>query len=100
GGWKGRGGASRRIRGGRDAISDLLEFWAQREHVAVDRDVDRFGLARLQVVDFERAELLVNDSVRARRGRFDVQAVVLNQLRDLLGLRVVSIKSDRAAAVG
>src|SRR5262249_59664970 len=87
-------------RGGRDASSDLLVFRAQREHVAVDRDIDLTALARLQVVDVERAELLVNDSVRARRGRLDVEVVVLYQLRDLLRLRVVSKQSDWAAPVG
>src|SRR5262249_32873296 len=94
-----RASARRRDRGVRDARSDLLVFRAQREHIAIDRDVDRLGLARLQIVDAERSELLVNDPVRAGRGRLDVETVILNQLRDFLRLRVVAEQSDWAAAV-
>src|ERR1035438_8283271 len=63
-------------------------------------DLDGVLLAAGDVVDMYLPELLVDDAARSGAGRRDVLAGILDQLADLLRLRIVAEQRHRAVAVG
>ena len=67
-----------------DLLLDLLKARPDLRHVAVCRDANPLGLAGMQLIEINGAELLVDDGARSRRGVFDVEPLVLDELPHLL----------------
>ena len=79
--------------------SRLATFDEMRPHfrqIARQRHRHRLGLAGFQIVEVQRAELLVDDGARTGRCRFEIQPVVLDGARDLVRLGVVVEQRHRA----
>jgi hypothetical protein len=63
----------------------------------VDRNI--FGLTRVQVKNFDGAELFDDDCVGAGGGSLEIEAVTVQNLRHLLARRVIGKETDGTVAV-
>src|SRR5436853_3677125 len=76
-----------------------LEMRPNRCEIGMNPYIHLFRFAGFKIVDMKRSELLVYDGSRARGRRLDIQAVVLDQLLDLLGSNVIAEQRHRAPAI-
>src|SRR5208337_5228505 len=84
---------------GLDVLGGLDEMTADRREVPGHLNFHGVLFAAGGIEKMERAELFVNDGVRAGRGGFDVHAVAGNGFADLLGRGVVNVEIHGAVAV-
>ncbi len=72
----------------------------ERGQIAVERDIDGVLGVRGEVVEVDASELLVYDTAGAGTCGLKVEALVLDDLLDLFGFRVVAEEGDGAVAIG
>src|SRR5260370_32670250 len=98
---RGKYGAStvRRERRCGKAPPDVDEPGAQFRKIALHANCNGFGLAGLQLVEGNPAELLIHDRIRPERGGLHVQRLIRNGFADRFGLRVVGEERRRPIAV-
>ncbi len=82
-----------------DKIGDMLKSRPHRWQVGCDVDIEFFWIARIQIKQVERTELLIDNRPRPCRSGLDIKSSVANDRGDFLALDVVSEQAHRPVAV-